>query len=390
MNAVELYHINKTFRLYGKPIDRLKEIILRRPYHQKFVALKNITFKVKKGETIGIIGDNGSGKSTLLKVICGILPINEGTLRTSGRTSALLELGAGFHQEFTGRQNIYLNASLFGLDKEEIKEKEQEIIDFSALGEFIDRPVKIYSSGMYVRLAFAIATSINPDILIVDEALSVGDQRFQKKSIERMMQFRNQGKTIIFCSHSPYLVSELCNRAIWIHNGEIMEIGDTERVINCYEKWCLSKDQDQNQETPNNSPILIENIRVFDDQGSPLESARRNDELVVSVRMFSREPTEVHIGIGFQKISGESIFGVTTKADLISSLTVEGSKTIEVSFPNIQLISGSYQAFGVILDEHGLHVYDLKLSPAFDIEKTSSEYGVVFMEHIWKTNQLSL
>jgi len=388
MNAVQLYNVNKTFRLYGKPINRLKEIIFRRPYHKKFEALKNISFRVEQGETIGIIGDNGSGKSTLLKVISGILPINEGTLLTSGRTSALLELGAGFHQEFTGRQNIYLNASLFGLGNEEIEQKEPEIIEFSDLDDFIDRPVKIYSSGMYVRLAFAIATSINPDILIVDEALSVGDQRFQKKSIERMIQFRDQGKTIIFCSHSPYLVSELCNRAIWIHKGEIMEIGGTERVINSYEKWCLRKDQEQELDQKRNSPILIKKVQVLDNQRKELRTAKRDDDLVVSIEMYSRRATEIHIGVGFQKISGESIFGVNTRSDLLSSLVVEGAKTIEVSFPKIQLISGSYQVFGVILDEHALHVYDLKLSPEFDIEKTSSEYGFVFMEHIWKTNQL--
>jgi ABC-type glutathione transport system ATPase component len=241
---------------------------------------------------------------------------------------------------------------------------------------------------MYVRLAFAIATSIDPDILIVDEALSVGDQRFQKKSIERMMQFRKLGKTIIFCSHSMYLVSELCDRALWIHNGEIVENGETERIIQSYEKWCLSKDQGQTREQDSGAPVLVENVEIQDQTRAPLKSAKRHDGLIVAIRIYAREPLQVHIGVGFQKISGESIFGVTTKGDKTSSLLVDGRETIEVHFPDIQLISGAYQAFGVVMDEHALHVYDLKLSSAFDIEKTSAAYGVVFMEHTWKTNQL--
>ncbi len=387
MNAIELKNISKTFRLYNKPIDRLKEIILRRPYHRSFTALQDISFAVKQGKTFGIIGENGSGKSTLLKIIAGILPASTGSINKTGRVSALLELGAGFHPEFTGRENIYLNASLFGLEKEEIEEKEGEIINFSALDEFIDRPVKIYSSGMYVRLAFAIATSIDPDILIVDEALSVGDQRFQKKSIERMMSFRNQGKTIIFCSHSMYLVSELCDRAMWINSGQLQEVGDTEKIISAYEKWCMSKEQYQPQEAHQSSPIRIKNIQVLNSKQQTLQTAQKGDEIKVAFEIDCREKTDVHLGVGFQKISGESIFGVTTKADAISSISIENHQYIEVTFFDIQLISGSYQAFGLILDEHALHIYDLKLSPVFDVERISAEYGFLYMEHQWKVNQ---
>ena len=233
--SIKVNDLGKRYKLYAKPSDRLMEILFRSSRHKAFMSLEQVSFEVSKGESLGIIGDNGAGKSTLLKILAGTLSPSAGTVSIQGRVAALLELGAGFHQEFTGRQNIYLNAALLGLSETEIGNREQEILDFAELGQFIDQPIKTYSSGMVVRLAFSIATSVDPDILVIDEALSVGDQYFQKKSLDRMLRFKECGKTIVFCSHSMYTVNLLCNRAIWLEQGQLREQGLSTEVTANYE-----------------------------------------------------------------------------------------------------------------------------------------------------------
>ena len=194
MDAIEVENLTKQYRVYLKPFDRLKEALIRRPCHELVEALGDVSFRVTPGDTLGVIGENGAGKSTLLKILAGTVRPTSGNVAKQGRIAALLELGSGFHPEFSGRQNIYLNAALLGLGEKEIKEREESIIEFSELGDVIDRPVKTYSSGMYVRLGFSIATSVDPDVLIIDEALSVGDQRFLKKCVDRMMGFKKREK----------------------------------------------------------------------------------------------------------------------------------------------------------------------------------------------------
>jgi len=219
LNAIEARNLTKNYQVYLRPFDRLKEAVLRRPCHDLVEALTDVSFEVPEGGTLGIIGENGAGKSTLLKILAGTARQTFGQMVKRGRMAALLELGSGFHPEFSGRQNIYLNAALLGLKEKEIREREEAIIAFSELEQAIDRPVKTYSSGMYVRLAFSIATSVDPEILIIDEALSVGDQRFQQKCVDRMMNFRKANKTLIICTHSMYMINELCSHAIWLKTG---------------------------------------------------------------------------------------------------------------------------------------------------------------------------
>ena len=202
MSALIAENLGKAYLQYQKPIDSLKELIFRKKYHEQFWALKNVSFDCEKGEVLGVVGDNGAGKSSLLKLLAGTMKPTEGSLNTNGRVSAILELGSGFHPEFTGLENIHLGCAMLGLNAEQTTAIVDEIIDFSELGDFIQQPVKSYSSGMFVRLAFSVVTSVDPDILIVDEALSVGDQHFQKKSMDRMMAFKDQGKALVFCSHS--------------------------------------------------------------------------------------------------------------------------------------------------------------------------------------------
>lgn len=237
--AIKVERLTKTYKLYSQPIDRLKESLhpLKKKYHQVFGAVNELSFEIKKGETVGIIGRNGSGKSTLLKMITGVLTPTSGRVIVHGKISAILELGAGFNPEMTGLENIYLNTAINGLSKENTDKKIGEIIAFAELNEFIHQPIKTYSSGMKARLAFAVSINVDPDILIVDEALSVGDAAFQRKCFAKMEEIRKNGATILFVSHSEGSIVELCNRAIWLSHGEKVLDGTPKFVTGLYLKY---------------------------------------------------------------------------------------------------------------------------------------------------------
>jgi len=234
--AIKVSELVKNYRIYARPIDRVREMfsIRRRRYHSDFAALADLSFSVERGETVGIIGPNGSGKSTLLEIICGTLTPTSGDVLVKGRVSALLELGAGFNPAFSGRENVYLNAALLGVSRAEIDERFDEIVEFANIGEFINHPVSTYSSGMYVRLAFATAINTDPDILIVDEALAVGDIRFQRKCFRRFQEMQKAGKTILFVTHAVDLVQAHCSRAIYLRSGRIASAGVPKTVIQDY------------------------------------------------------------------------------------------------------------------------------------------------------------
>ncbi len=234
--AISVKNLSKKYHLYDSPQHRLKEALhpFRKKYHREFWALRDVSFEVKKGESVGIIGKNGSGKSTLLQMLCGTLQPSEGNLWINGRISALLELGAGFNPEFTGRDNVYMNAALMGLTRKEIDERFDAIAGFADIGEFLEQPVKTYSSGMYVRLAFATAVNVDPDILIIDEALAVGDLRFQKKCKEKMNEFKERGITIVLVSHTMSDINTMCQRAIFLKKGQAAYIGGASDTINAY------------------------------------------------------------------------------------------------------------------------------------------------------------
>lgn len=233
--AIQVRGVSKSFRIYDKPQDRLKQSLFQwRKYYSEFTALDDISFNIHKGQTIGIVGRNGSGKSTLLEVICGTLTPTTGTVEVKGRLAALLELGAGFNPEFTGKENIFINASVLGLTEKEIRDKYDQITAFAEIGDFIDQPVKTYSSGMFVRLAFAIQANVDPEILIVDEALSVGDAYFVHKCMLRFNQLQETGTTILFVSHDSTAVKTLCDHAIWLDNGKIMYFGDASQAVDRY------------------------------------------------------------------------------------------------------------------------------------------------------------
>ena len=238
--AIKVEHMTKSFKLYYDKATTLKErlVFWNKKKSESRIVLENINLEIKKGETVALIGTNGSGKSTLLKLMTKIIYPTEGKIITDGKLTSLLELGAGFHPDFTGRENIYFNASIFGLTATEIDARVQEIIDFSELGEFIDSPVRTYSSGMYMRLAFSVAINVDAEILLIDEILAVGDQHFQDKCFAKLEQLKNSDKTIVIVSHSLGAIKNLCDRAIWIYEGKVRLDGKTSKVIDEYLKIC--------------------------------------------------------------------------------------------------------------------------------------------------------
>jgi ABC-type polysaccharide/polyol phosphate transport system ATPase subunit len=263
MDSIKVERISKDFKIYTKPAHRLKELIFRKKYHKDYWALKDVSFNVRKGSTFGIIGENGSGKSTLLQIIAGTLQPTSGSRLVMGRVAALLELGTGFNPEFTGLENVLLNGSILGLSDAEIAKKLPEIERFAEIGEFIHLPVKTYSSGMYVRLAFSISINVDPEVLLVDEALAVGDIYFQQRCIQKIRQMRREGKTILLVSHDVAAIKNLCDATLWLDDGEIKEIGNTDHVVSRYlantieRKDPFSKDEDS---LPLNDPPANENM----------------------------------------------------------------------------------------------------------------------------------
>lgn len=253
--AISVNNLSKCFHLYDKPRDRLLQMCSfgRRQYYKEFWALRDLSFEVRRGETVGIIGRNGSGKSTLLQMICGTLTPTSGDIWTSGRIAALLELGAGFNPEFTGRENVYLNAAILGLTRRETDERFDSIAAFADIGSFIDQPVKVYSSGMYVRLAFAVAINATPDLLIVDEALAVGDARFQYKCMRRIKDIQNAGAAVLFVSHDVSSVRTLCQRAVWLDRGSLRMMGEVSNVTSKYAEF-IYLDENGSEAPKENAP----------------------------------------------------------------------------------------------------------------------------------------
>lgn len=347
-NAIEVRNVNKIYRLYDKPSDRLKEAfsLTKKKRSREHRALSDLSFAVKKGETVGIIGTNGAGKSTILKIITGVLNPTSGSVDIEGRISALLELGAGFNMEYTGIENVYLNGTMIGFSKEEIDERLQDILDFADIGDFINQPVKTYSSGMFVRLAFAVAINIDPEILIVDEALSVGDVFFQAKCFHKFEEFKKQGKTILFVSHDLGSIAKYCDRVILLNKGEKLSEGAPKEIIDMYKKLLVNqldtggneendRDKGQNEgQSPEgdehrlwkesllvNSDIIeygggeatIFDFGIFDNKGVLTNTIEKGTEFTIKMKVvFNREVSEPIFAYTFKDIKGTEITGTNT------------------------------------------------------------------------------
>lgn len=352
-HALEIQNISKVYKVYKKPHHRLMEIFNFGDSYQEIHALSNISFNVRKGCTCGIVGPNGSGKSTLLQIITGILQPTEGSCVVKGRISALLELGAGFNPDYTGRENIYLYASILGVEKDEIDLKLDEIINFAQIGDFIDRPVKTYSSGMYVRLAFAVAINVEPDILIVDEALAVGDESFQRKCFRKFEELKEKGVTILFVTHSLGLVKQFCDEAILIYKGKKIDEGHPNHVINVYTKLIASMGDGQDiedaviQKKLTDTPSLDVNDKTNDRDQLESSSEYRygnGDGKIIAFRMLGEnnnksrifnhgELIQISLQLEYYKDTPSSLAAYTIKT--VSGVEVTGTNT---NYENVALL----------------------------------------------------
>lgn len=324
---IKVTGVSKKFKLYHSPADRLKEILFRKQYHKDFVALDNISFEIGAGETLGIIGQNGAGKSTLLKILSGIVIPDSGSIQIDGKVTGLLELGTGFNAEMTGLENIYMNGTLIGMTRDEIDRKKQTIIDFSELGEFIHEPIKTYSSGMTMRLAFSIAIHADPTCFLVDEALSVGDAYFQQKCMRKIQEFRNGGGSIVFVSHDMNAVMTLCDYAILLDDGMMISYGIPRSIVDLYiSRICI---QSHNGEKPvtfvdtndtlnshsniSTSEIEFDSIRILDSSKNIITHVHSDDEIIISFSFRSlRHIEDPTFGILIRNRYGMSIFGTNT------------------------------------------------------------------------------
>jgi len=406
MHRISVENLHKHFKIYDRPKDRLTELLTRKTKHNLYHVLDDISFSVMDGKSLGIIGDNGAGKSTLLKILVGTLQPSAGTVATQGQVAALLELGAGFHPEFTGRKNIYLNASLLGVPDAIIPELEQDIIKFSELDYFIDRPVKTYSSGMFVRLAFSIATMVRPDILVIDEALSVGDMAFQKKCVDRMNQFRADNKTMVFCSHSMFHVQELCDSAMWIDKGKIVELGDSHEVVGKYEDYCNNKktyhsisedipaatgghqnNDAESDEEANTRDCKINSIAVKSPDGQDLETIVPLSDVLLEMEVeVLVDAMEGNFGFAFMKSSEEPVASfLTTDAgvEINKGPFNKGDKfKVSLLVKNIAMRVGQFYVLGGVADNSGLLWYETRFSKPIQIAANKG-VGAITMKAQW-------
>jgi lipopolysaccharide transport system ATP-binding protein len=397
--AIHLQGVSKYYRLYRHDLDRVREMLTGRPCHQAHYALRDITLAVQPGEVLGVVGKNGAGKSTLLKLLAGTLQPSTGVVTIEGRVAALLELGASFHPEMSGHDNIYLNAAILGLSRRQTDALYADIVAFSGIGEAIGRPVKTYSSGMFVRLAFAVATHIDPDILIIDEALSVGDGVFARKSFDRVMDFKRSGKTILFCSHSLYQVEALCDRVLWLEQGEVKADGAPATVITAYDEFLRM--QAPRDETPGlpESPasraelesrygelprILGVQVRVDGKLARAHKVLSGQSTVEVEVQFYAPGalPTP-SIGLTFTGGDGRIVASVGSVNDGIT-LQHDGGGKARVSFPQFPLLKGSYNLDVYLMCEQGLHIYEAVIQATeLHVEQKGLALGIVELPHQW-------
>ena len=389
--AVRAVDLTKQYEIYPRPIDRLIELVTGRPRHTVFPALQEVSFEVERGETVGIVGQNGAGKSTLLKLLCGVTRQSSGTLETRGHIASILELGTGFHPEFSGRDNAALNAAVLGLGPAEIKERLPAILEFSELGTFIDRPVKTYSSGMYMRLAFSVAVNVNPDILVIDEALAVGDGHFQKKCVDKIREFQEGGRTILFCSHALYLVSSICRRTMWLDHGRMMRWGPTLDVVHAYETFLLERDREhpaegepEHERPP--TPVRFRDITVHDAAGRPRAVFAQGDDVHIRLRVHSDVPSQpIHVMVGVHRSADDfQCFAVGTHADGVAPLVGRDEYEVAVELRDVPLNRGDYSIIAFVGDENALTVFDRRdISQAFSMGGDRFEVGLISVRHRW-------
>ena len=392
--ALAVRDVGKVYRRYASPGARVLEALSRRPRHHRFHALSEVTLEVGAGTGLGVIGENGAGKSTLLKILAGVTAPTTGTVEVHGSVASILELGAGFHPDFSGRQNIRLNAALFGLNEADLERRLPAIIAFSELGDFIDQPVKTYSSGMAMRLAFSIATELDPAVLIVDEALSVGDGYFQKKCMDRLLLFRQRGGTLLLCSHALYYVAAYCENTVWLRDGRVAALGPTEDVVRDYERHLAARTAGAARpevlpeaEAAAAGPARLTHVAIDGPSdlagGEPLE--------VVIAWESDDSKRKFHLGVGINRSDEIEVASFSTEADGRAPCEGRTSHAVRLRLPCLPLVKGEFTLYVFLLDENGLHVYDRRILPsAFRVKSDRYRFGLVEIEHEWRSEVLAV
>ena len=393
--AVDLQHVGKRFKRHSDRRNSIKERLVRgrarKP--EDFWAVRNVTLQIPKGSVYGLIGHNGSGKSTLLKMIGGIYRPTEGSITTDGRVAALIELGAGFHPDMTGRENINLNGSILGLPRKDIQAVTEEIIEFSGLGDFINDPVKHYSSGMYVRLGFSVAVHMKPDVLVVDEVLAVGDEEFQRKCFDHLYALRRSGRTIIVVSHGLGQLEALCDEIAWLEHGEVQTAGAPTETIAAYLKRVNSDEaarnpqieavrDDEGDPRAGDQSIRVRSARIVDLEGQPIGHAETGTTFQISLEIMAREPVlGPNVRIALQHESGPLVTMVSNHRVGTDFGTLEGDRTITIALTDNPLLPGRYRVHVDVFDFSGSKLLDSwNDAVEFPVRSQSGEIGQGFVQ----------
>ena len=410
MKPIEVTNVYKSYRIHYNKRTTLKEKVLhfRESSHKDILVVNNVSFSVDRGEMIGLIGQNGSGKSTLLKLLTRIIYPDKGQIKINGRVSSLLELGAGFHPDFTGLENIYMNASIFGLTKKEINKKINKIIEFSELNEYIHNPVRTYSSGMYMRLAFATAINVEPDILLIDEVLAVGDASFQRKCLNRIVELKNSGKTIVLVTHDHSVVERLCDRAIWFDQGQIKVIGHPKDVVNEYLSFLAEKDQKKSQELEDsfskkeiqqenpdnfkldskrwgNRDIEITSVKMLvNNVNQKLITSNDSCTLEIEYEIHHQPKTPPIFGIAIHTIDKVRVYGTNTHIDDFDTSTIPEKGKIIFHIPSLNLVEGDYDIDVAVHDVNGLMYDYLTAVKKIRVISSTRDVGIAKIPHQWK------
>jgi ABC-type polysaccharide/polyol phosphate transport system ATPase subunit len=412
--AIRLEKVSKSYRLWGKrsQFATLKSALLKRDLklepEASVPALKNVSFSVHKGEAFGIIGRNGSGKSTLLKIVSGILKPTSGRIAIAGRVAALIELGAGFHPEITGRENIYINGIMLGLPRREIDARFDRIVEFSGVGPFLDQPVKTYSSGMYVRLGFSVAVHVDPDVLLIDEVLSVGDEEFSQKCVAKIQEMKYRGVTLLFVTHQLDQVRTLCDRALWLDYGEAMAIGDPVRVVDDYlqqvaghapaptaaaevpkeavtEEPAAKPKSELEEERWGSGEVVLTRVALVDDQGGDLVALGAGNPVTLELEVKVRVPQEdVVFGIGIYHADGTCVYGTNTDLEGLMPDALERDGRVRFVMHSLDLVAGTYRIDAAIHTRNG-RAFDYRRNVLrFVVGSRVHDIGVYRPRHTWK------
>lgn len=422
MHAIDVQGVSKVYRRFARrrQFATLKSALLSGSLisdlraDETFLALEGVSLSVAKGRTVGIIGPNGSGKSTLLKLVAGITKPTVGTVRVNGRISALIELGAGFHPEISGRENVFINGIMLGLTKREITQKFDEIVKFAELEKFIDAPVKTYSSGMYMRLGFAVAINVDPDVLLIDEVLAVGDQSFTHKCLDKFAEFRRRGKTILLVTHGLGLVERFCDEAVWLNDGRVRATGDPKRVVDAY---LIDVEQDEEEhiaevdakarvvtegmpaDADGNLPDMFEategrwgsreveilDVALIGDDGQPAHVFHTGARMAIHVRVRAAEPVSDFVfGIGLFNAEGVCCYGTNTDLEELTSDQMVGEGDVVFTIDSLDLVAGTYK-LDIAVHKRDGYPYDYhRLLYTFRVKSRTNDIGIFRPRHRWK------